>query len=52
MRFGVKGGQVAVVSFAVSVLLALLAAGGFLHARRTPSDEEFGAAKTRKLSAV
>lgn len=50
--FGVKGGQVAVVSYAVSALLALLAIGGFLHARRTPRDEEFGATKTRKLSAV
>jgi hypothetical protein len=41
--FGVKGGQVALVAFAASALLALLSIAGFLHARRTPITEAFAA---------
>src|SRR5687767_2381479 len=37
--FGVKGGQVATVSYVVAGLLALLALAGFVHALRTSKDE-------------
>jgi hypothetical protein len=37
--FGVKGGQVATVAYAVAALLALLSIAGLAHAFRTPKDE-------------
>jgi hypothetical protein len=39
--FGVKGEQVATVSFVVAGLLALLSLAGFVHAFRTPKNEGF-----------
>lgn len=39
--FGVKGDQVATVSFAVAGLLALLSLPGFAHAARTPETVPF-----------
>jgi hypothetical protein len=41
--FGVKGGQVATVAYAVAALLALLSLAGFAHAFRTPKDETVAA---------
>ncbi len=41
--FGVKGGQVALVSFLVAALLAVLSIAGFVHAMRTSADERFAA---------
>jgi hypothetical protein len=39
--FGVKGGQVATVAYAVALLLLLLSLAGFAHALRTSKDEAF-----------
>jgi hypothetical protein len=41
--FGVKGGQVATVSFIVAGLLALLSLAGLVHALRTSKDATFAA---------
>jgi hypothetical protein len=41
--FGVKGGQVANVAYALAALLALLSLAGFAHAFRTPKDETVAA---------
>lgn len=41
--FGVKGQQVALVSFIVAGLLALLSAAGLIHAFRTPKTVPFAA---------
>jgi hypothetical protein len=41
--FGVKGEQVATVSYLAAGLLALLALFGFVHAFRTPKDRMFAA---------
>ena len=41
--FGVKGEQVAIVSYIVAALLALLSLAGFVHAFRTPGTEVFAA---------
>jgi hypothetical protein len=43
--FGVKGGQVATVSFIVAGLLALLSLAGLAHALRTSKDTTFAAPK-------
>jgi hypothetical protein len=40
--FGVKGGEVATVAYAVAALLAILSIAGFVHAFRTPKDQTFG----------
>jgi hypothetical protein len=41
--FGVKGGQVALVSYFVAALLALLSIAGLMHAMRTSKDVRFAA---------
>ena len=41
--FGVKGGQVATVAYAVAALLALLSIAGFAHAFRTSKEKTFAA---------
>jgi hypothetical protein len=39
--FGVKGGEVSTVSFALAGLMLLLAVAGLVHALRTPKDRAF-----------
>jgi hypothetical protein len=40
-EFGVKAGQAALVAFLAALVMALLAAAGFVHAWRTPRTEAF-----------
>jgi hypothetical protein len=46
--FGVKGEQVATVSYIVAGLLALLSIAGFVHAFKTPKDATFAAPEKPK----
>jgi hypothetical protein len=51
-EFGVKAGQASIVTFLGAVLLALLAAAGFIHAFRTPRSEAFAPALTSRPAPV
>jgi hypothetical protein len=50
--FGVKGEQVATVSYIVAGLLALLSLAGGVHALRTPGSEAFAAADPKRTRRV
>jgi hypothetical protein len=51
-EFGVKAGQASIVTFLGAVLLALLAAAGFIHAFRTPRSEAFAPALSSRSAPV
>jgi hypothetical protein len=51
-EFGVKGAQVAAVSFIVAGLLALLSLAGLVHAFRTPATVPFAATQRVKAEKV
>jgi hypothetical protein len=51
-EFGVKGEQVALVSYIVAALLALLSMAGFVHAFRTPATVPFAATERVPVDKV
>ncbi len=51
-EFGVKAGQAALVAFLAALVMALLAAAGFVHAWRTPRTEAFAPVEAPERTPV